>query len=496
MSKVTRPFMLISLLFGLVFSFFFGDFVNANYVFPIYQEATTESENLSVYNDSLFDFIAYSPIDSQLEDMEDEPSITRLFPYYTRSATISFGANNFSTFATFSTSNSLEASQFNQQRVLQSSLIQPLNPIYIDTIVANKLDASLGDSISLSLGGVNGSLNFTVSKIMMKDLLYVEGSNINSAYGGIYFPLQGQVKTTIENANPNGLKWRGVMIESANIQNTTSYLSNYIPLGDMLTRDYFDSDVEYNAYVAEFMSRNFESSVVEKEVLRAARLVILGGTGAIENLVDNNLRTVSNLSLIPFIGMLIINLSVGLVLLSGYGKINQATYFRNLLILSVLPHGLIYYGVLLFGYSSFTSLFLAGSSFNNAVLSSYFFPSIYAALSILTLVLIPVIFQIFSKKSPQSLTEPSLDIQVLNLSNSSIKVGYKLSDTSILVQKRIIEAFIGSQLISKNDQTDIVHFTNLLTNTEYTIRLTLSYQTKSSQVLKQIIKTIKAKTKA
>ena len=59
------------------------------------------------------------------------------------------------------------------------------------------------------------------------------------------------------------------MIKASNYNGCKEYLKTYIPYGEMLTRDYFDTDLEYEAYVNEFEHTDYSNKIYEKTKAKA-----------------------------------------------------------------------------------------------------------------------------------------------------------------------------------------------------------------------------------
>jgi hypothetical protein len=382
MAKPSRLFLIGTFVIGLGASYLFADFVNSRYILPLYQQSFQNEASLSVFNDTDFDFIVLDPADFQLEEMDVQSSIDGIFPYHLGTASISKGTEQFDTYAAFSSYTSLEISQYNEARTLQSLTVQPSQAIYVDQIVANNIGASLGDSVTLNLDGIDLNLVFTVSKIFIQDTLYLNNLNTNDIPGSVYFPYVQDVKTLIETEVGRVLPWSAVMVDSNNVSATETYFDDYIPYGRMLTREFFGTDLEFNNYVEEFESRDYSQDVSKKSDLLETRLAITNQVDSFESLKSTNLSFVSMATLYYFLGFGLIILIVAFIMSRSWGKFNSGTFYRNLLGLISLPIAIVVYGTYFYGYSLMTNTFDVPSSFNEAAFLAYWNPSVWLICSV------------------------------------------------------------------------------------------------------------------
>ena len=82
--------------------------------------------------------------------------------------------------------------------------------------------------------------------------------------GSVFFLYKGNVKNTIDSQIKTRLY--GALIDAKDNQNCYQYLKeSYVPYGRMLSRDYFDSDKEYNIYVEKFINDDYTSEIYNKQ---------------------------------------------------------------------------------------------------------------------------------------------------------------------------------------------------------------------------------------
>ena len=63
------------------------------------------------------------------------------------------------------------------------------------------------------------------------------------------------MKSAIDSSYSN-LDLFGVLVKEKD-SSCLDYLKEYIPLGAMLTREYFNTDAEYEVYVANYMNKDY-----------------------------------------------------------------------------------------------------------------------------------------------------------------------------------------------------------------------------------------------
>ena len=212
------------------------------------------NEKVSAYEKTEYDYIVYSPVESQIAEMKNEKSVKEVFEYYLYNSTVTFGDKEFTTKSMFSSNvESLHISSFNDSRILKGSYSLLEKNVYLDDIVAKELGASVGDVVNISLGkGV--ILNLTVSAIFETNTLFENGS--------IFFTYSGDNKSSIDSKRTVSLS--GALIQANGLQECFEYLKTYKPYGEMLSRDYFGSDLEYEQYVDDFENADYSSRIFKK----------------------------------------------------------------------------------------------------------------------------------------------------------------------------------------------------------------------------------------
>lgn len=219
-----------------------------------FKSSAEYNSKVSTYEKSDYDYVVYNPIDSQIPEIKNESSVKDVFEYYLYDSTITLNSKEYETKAMFSTNTeSLKISTFNSSRLI-SGEYNLSDGIYIDLIVAEKIGAKVGDQVNLSMSqGV--SLGFTVKAVFETNTFYDNGT--------VFFAFSGNTKSSIDAKRTVALS--GAMIQANDKNSCFEYLKTYIPYGEMLTRDYFESDLEYNQYVSDFESADYSSKIFKKQ---------------------------------------------------------------------------------------------------------------------------------------------------------------------------------------------------------------------------------------
>ena len=230
-------------------------------VFAFVSPAAESSEKyngiVSAYEKTDYDYGVYNPIQSQVSEIKEQASVREVFEYYNYDATVSRGSDSFQTDAVFSSNTEgLCISAYNQERLISGEYSLADGEIYVDKVVADALGVGVGDSIELSISKVP-AMTFKVKAIFETNTFYDGGS--------VYFNYSGNNKSQIDAGRTVNLA--GILIDAADLSGCYDYLTSYIPYGEMLPRDYFSTDTEYNAYVEDFLSRDYSSQIYSKNAV-------------------------------------------------------------------------------------------------------------------------------------------------------------------------------------------------------------------------------------
>ncbi|MBQ3041271.1 MAG: hypothetical protein IJD42_06705 [Clostridia bacterium] len=208
-------------------SFFVGGLLYDSYI---------QTKDLYNIEKTDVDFIVQSPSDSQVVEMEMLSHIDKVTPYVYYSSDFSVkGKNVKSNLFVIQDKSDLKYTVFSDQLLESEKNVDSKNEIYISNDFASSLSLIPGDEISTIICGQN--VKFTIASIYKSDNRQVGGMAIATMSGDVLEALSG------------GYKYSGAYIKSNDIAATEDFLESYVPLGDLRSRDEFDSDELYQIYL-------------------------------------------------------------------------------------------------------------------------------------------------------------------------------------------------------------------------------------------------------
>lgn len=192
----------------------------------------------SLYNieNTEVDFIIQAPSQEQVEELKGMAHIDHVVPYYYRSSTVTSTSKSTKT-ALFiiDAVQDIEYTPCSNKLLLQQSKQNIDDPVFISDDLASAASISIGDVIQIAVDG--NSVSVTVAGIFGSDHRHVGGTVI-------------AIKTANITTAMKSSKYNGAYISSNNDTESRNYFNNdYIPMGDLRTRDEFDSDEAYQIYL-------------------------------------------------------------------------------------------------------------------------------------------------------------------------------------------------------------------------------------------------------
>lgn len=195
-----------------------------------------ETKNLYNIEKTYVDFIVQSPSESQVAEMEKLSHIDEVTPYIYYSSDFSVkGKSVKSNLFVIQDKDDLEYTVFSNQLLESSKNLDVKNEIYISDDFAASLSLKPGDEVATFICGQ--TVNFTIAAIYKSDNRQVGGMAIATMSGDVL------------NAISNGYKYSGAYIKSNDVSATETFLESYAPLGDLRSREEFDSDELYQIYL-------------------------------------------------------------------------------------------------------------------------------------------------------------------------------------------------------------------------------------------------------
>lgn len=231
------------ILFFLTISFVLGGFFFNSY------ENTSSKYNLGKTS---VDFIIPSPSREQVEVMSTLNHVDSIVPYGFVSKTLSKDSKTLKTnIFILDNINNISQTVFSDDLLVSRCEDIPDNAIFISSKVADALKLRIGDSIEASV--FNSTIDFTVAAIYKDDQRNVGGT--------VIVTLSGDLKNDL----PKDYIYSGAYISSNNHDETEKYLDSYKPLGDLRSRDDFNSDASYEIYLASRENTDYTQSIFYRD---------------------------------------------------------------------------------------------------------------------------------------------------------------------------------------------------------------------------------------
>lgn len=193
------------------------------------------------------DYIIQTPSEEQITEMENMQHINSVVPYYYCACNVEILNKTVrAEMYLIEKEEQLGETLFSDALLIQQEKVTTGNAVYIDSVFADKHSLSAGDKIHLRN-------NESVIECIVAAVYGTDGRHDNGMLMAIY---TGEF---VDFVNPKGtLKYSGAYLGSANVAETEKMLKEYVPMGDLRSRDEFDSDDLYNAYLE--LKQNADSS--------------------------------------------------------------------------------------------------------------------------------------------------------------------------------------------------------------------------------------------
>lgn len=227
------------------------------FVVPAIDNMKKYDNAMSALEETLYDYRLPSPLQSQVNDLEKLESIASVFPYYCYKGSVLGNGKNYDTNIIFSDApENITISAYNEKRLLSGSMSLDKNYILIDKNCADALGLNCGDTVNIKLSKTS-EIPVIIAGIFKNNSFFEKGS--------VYLDYSGDVKERIMESYKE-LNLAGILIKEDNIS-CWNDIKTYIPMGEMLSEDYFSNSREYNEYVKNFMSEDYSSRIYNKKEL-------------------------------------------------------------------------------------------------------------------------------------------------------------------------------------------------------------------------------------
>ena len=207
----------------------------------------------SLYNleKTSVDFIVSAPSSEQVDELESLSHVDSVVPYVFRSVDVASNKKNIETnLVIIDNGDLLSSTVFSDDLLIDGIRQQSDNPLYISDDFATTAKLSVGDEVEISLNGT--VVHFEVEGIYGSDHRNVGGTIITI------------LSEDVLDALGDSIRYSGAYICSNDINETMEYLDDYQPLGDLRSRDEYDSDEAYQIYLDGRNTRD-SNAVFDKE---------------------------------------------------------------------------------------------------------------------------------------------------------------------------------------------------------------------------------------
>lgn len=232
MNKFKNTSFKFSIVDFLCLLFFAGSIILAIYFYRSYGE----TRKLFNIENTKVDFIIQAPSEEQIEELRKLEHIEAIVPYYYRSVSFSaLNGNASPSLYIIDSRNNAEYTIFSENLKVKGTDKFYENEVYITEDLAKKYNLNIGDYLNVLID--NENISMFVSGIYKSDYRHVGGDMLTF--------LSGEVSSALKSK-----KYGGAYVCSNNISVSKTYFENeYNPLGDIRTRDEFDSEDAYNIYM-------------------------------------------------------------------------------------------------------------------------------------------------------------------------------------------------------------------------------------------------------
>lgn len=190
--------------------------------------------------DTSVDYIIQMPSKSQIDEIGNMKHVESITPYLynvidseINSKTVRFG------FYIVETAADLGRTTFSDSLLIKKSTESYDNELFVSDDFAKANSLKLGDELTLNV--YSQRIKYNVKAIYFGDRRNV---------GGVVFAIKtGDLEKAIDLRYGADYKYSGAYIHSNNCAETEKWLKEYKPLGDLRSRDEFDSDELYQAYL-------------------------------------------------------------------------------------------------------------------------------------------------------------------------------------------------------------------------------------------------------
>lgn len=218
------------------------------------------------------DYIITAPSKEQVVEIQEQEGMKAVVPYIYRSVEIGHHGKVYeSSLYVIENAEDIKYTTFSDELRISGTIPSELNTICVSYDLAKNLGIKVEDNISVSVQ--NTELTFRVAGIYESDYRSVGGMLLTEFNG------------EIEELLGSEYKYNGAYLCSDNTALTDDYVEKYVPLGDLRTREDFESDEAYDIYLKDretsdyskmiFYTDNYLKEIENRNTAKMNRQIIL-----------------------------------------------------------------------------------------------------------------------------------------------------------------------------------------------------------------------------
>lgn len=217
-----------------------------------FQKEYVKTKGLFNIKDTAVDYIITAPTREQVMEIKEHKGIEFVTPYVYRSVKIKNQGKTYeSSLYIVEDAEETKCTTFSDKLRVSGTIPNSDNSICISEEVAKNTGAAVGDRLTVVVQ--NTELEFIVSGVYKSDFRTVGGMLLSENNGDLAKLIGTEYK------------YNGAYVGSIDTSATDAYIENYIPVGDLRTREEFDSDEAYQIYLKDRETSDYSKMIFYTE---------------------------------------------------------------------------------------------------------------------------------------------------------------------------------------------------------------------------------------
>jgi hypothetical protein len=227
------------------------------FLFPTLRTTAKQYNEKRLIAQAQVTFQIPSPSHSQIQELESNSFIQRVFPYYDVFATVKVKNRRLSNYyAMLIDDNSTDVFPLTQSALrLEYDPVSSSSPgAFVDYAFSKEYDVSIGDELTIEIG--LESLSVVIAGIVLNCVDYLPLQNDSG--GALIIAISPK---TLSNIAGKTLHYSGAFLRVNDKNKAKEYLQNYKPLGLFRERSDFKTDEDYQKYIRDFTAMSYEAEI-------------------------------------------------------------------------------------------------------------------------------------------------------------------------------------------------------------------------------------------